>query len=1159
MNSSGTCPECGKSVLPNGLQGLCPECMMKVGLAAETGEVGPDGAQIPRQESKAAPSLAEVARHFPQLEILECLGCGGMGAVYKARQRALDRIVALKILTRENTEQTRDAHFAQRFQREAQALAKLNHPNIIAVHEFGEAGGLPYLVMEYVDGLNLRQLERAGKLAPSEALNIVPQICEALQFAHNAGVVHRDIKPENILLDRNGRVKIADFGIAKILGRQRRAGTLTQAQQVVGTPHYMAPEQVERPAAVDHRADIYSLGVVFYEMLTGELPLGKFAPPSRKVRLDVRLDEVVLHALEKEPDRRYQHASQVKTDVETIATTPLSSGTERRDGSNSTDSELREGKAAARPPAWVTVSRWSARTLGTLLLAAFVLMLMAWGMQPLPSLGPREQLASAAWALALLGFVLGWRFEGAAALLIGLAWALFPLAKGLQPHPFLSPLAFYGVVAMLYAVCWWATRGRKTWILAAATVLILMVLGLSFLLVPVFAPSTSAAAPSPQLADNMPRSRAARWKADLEYFSRELPARHKDFFELIPKESFEKAMNQLQRDLPQVSDVEVVLRLKRLVAGLGVAHTRVGGPLEPLAFRRYPIAFFWYSDGLGVFAAAPEYREAIGCHVMQIGSLTPQQVEVAVAPYISRENEAWLHNESPGLMGVAEVLQWLKIAELDGRLRLSLTRPDGRPLTLDISPVDSGTPIRFMFAWEALPLAVPLCHKRPETPYWYEFLPQAQTLYLNYQACSSAPNAPFAEFVHQVLNVADSNSVARVIVDLRNNTGGDSSVVKPLIAGLKSRFRFGAKGQIYALIGRGTFSSGLLAALELRNEPGAILVGEPTGGKPNCYGNSPSFTLPNSRIQVWYCEKYFRTIPTSDPPSLEPDIPVSLSLTQFLAGRDPALEAALSEDARQSSSAHSVQTNAQDVAHVLAKDMLAGADPQKRFFLMGPKTGDATPTNGYALLLVLAGGDGGPDFVTFIKRIYLWAVPNDYLVAELIAPKWDQAQAEQIVWPTETRPYSGMKFSTESLIHAVIGELEKQYRLDTRRIFTLSWSSGGPAGYAASLCKSTRISGSIVAMSVFQPERLPALAAAHGQAYFLLHSPADTLVPIAAAHRARDSLTKNGAEVKLLNYEGGHGWHGDVFGNISTGIRWLEEQTARMLVNSQPKTDAESN
>jgi hypothetical protein len=173
--------------------------------------------------------------------------------------------------------------------------------------------------MEFVDGVNLRQLQKARRLSPREALQIIPQICDALQYAHDEGVVHRDIKPENVLVDRKGRVKIADFGLAKILGRGPEALRLTGEGQVMDTPHYMAPEQVEHPLTVDHRADIYSLGVVFYEMLTGELPLGRFQPPSRKVQVDVRLDEVVLHALEKEPDRRYQHASQVKTDVQQVA------------------------------------------------------------------------------------------------------------------------------------------------------------------------------------------------------------------------------------------------------------------------------------------------------------------------------------------------------------------------------------------------------------------------------------------------------------------------------------------------------------------------------------------------------------------------------------------------------------------------------------------------------------------------------------------------------------------------------------------------------------------------------------------------------------------------------------------------------------------------
>jgi serine/threonine protein kinase len=349
------------------------------------------------------PSPSELAALFPQLDILEFIGQGGMGAVYKARQKELDRIVALKILP---PDIGRDAAFAGRFTREARALARLNHSGIVTLYEFGVAAGIPagrgagasspaeetvaggermgsstgaasssvgpggrmpdttplcYFVMEYVDGVTLRQLLTGERVSAREALAIVPQICDALQYAHDAGIVHRDIKPENILLDRRGRVKVADFGLAKIVAQEprgagwesavsptgsrpgghdsgaselRRSGglpirdtagcqpapqDLTDAGKVMGTPQYMSPEQITAPGEVDHRADIYALGVVFYQMLTGELPGKTIEPPSKKVAIDVRLDEVVLRALEKKPELRYQQASVLKTQVETIA------------------------------------------------------------------------------------------------------------------------------------------------------------------------------------------------------------------------------------------------------------------------------------------------------------------------------------------------------------------------------------------------------------------------------------------------------------------------------------------------------------------------------------------------------------------------------------------------------------------------------------------------------------------------------------------------------------------------------------------------------------------------------------------------------------------------------------------------------------------------
>jgi serine/threonine protein kinase len=185
----------------------------------------------------------------------------------------------------------------------------------------GMAGEACYLVMEHVEGSNLRHILERGKLTPAQALHIVPQICSALEYAHARQIIHRDIKPENILITLDGEAKITDFGLARILrGEAPEAGTpLTGTQVLMGTVEYMAPEQRERARSVDHRADIYSLGVVFYEMLTGELPIGRFAPPSRKVAIDVRLDDVVLKALEKEPEQRYQRASHLSQGI-TVAT-----------------------------------------------------------------------------------------------------------------------------------------------------------------------------------------------------------------------------------------------------------------------------------------------------------------------------------------------------------------------------------------------------------------------------------------------------------------------------------------------------------------------------------------------------------------------------------------------------------------------------------------------------------------------------------------------------------------------------------------------------------------------------------------------------------------------------------------------------------------------
>jgi serine/threonine protein kinase len=258
-----------------------------------------------------APTVAELAAAFPELTVHDRIGQGGMAAVYHATQVRLGRAVALKVM---RPDLMREPQFVERFVREAKALAALSNPHVLAMHDFGERAGYCFLVTEFVDGANLRELMQLGRLSPDEVLRIVPQICAGLHFAHQHGVVHRDIKPENVLVDRHGQVKLADFGLAKLAGAPGPA--LTRSSVVLGTPHYMAPEQWHGSAGVDHRADIYSLGVVLYELLTGRLPVGTYAPASAQPGVPAGVDQVVQKSLQQEPELRYQSAREVQADLE---------------------------------------------------------------------------------------------------------------------------------------------------------------------------------------------------------------------------------------------------------------------------------------------------------------------------------------------------------------------------------------------------------------------------------------------------------------------------------------------------------------------------------------------------------------------------------------------------------------------------------------------------------------------------------------------------------------------------------------------------------------------------------------------------------------------------------------------------------------------------
>jgi predicted esterase len=239
-----------------------------------------------------------------------------------------------------------------------------------------------------------------------------------------------------------------------------------------------------------------------------------------------------------------------------------------------------------------------------------------------------------------------------------------------------------------------------------------------------------------------------------------------------------------------------------------------------------------------------------------------------------------------------------------------------------------------------------------------------------------------------------------------------------------------------------------------------------------------------------------------------------------------------------------------DVADVPSNEFFAGGDKNKRYFLIGGGEGARVPKRGFSLLIVLPGGDGGVDFNPFVKRIYKNSLSKKYLVAELVSVKWTANQV--IVWPTSRSKVDKQKFSTEEFVEAVVEDVKARYKLNKQNIFTLSWSSGGPAAYAISVQEEKSVVGSYIAMSVFKPDELGSLSHAAGHFYFIEHSPEDKVCPFRMAKNAHKMLREHGGGTKLVTYKGGHGWHGNVFGRIHKGIRWLEVAVRKQSRKRKP-------
>jgi hypothetical protein len=383
-------------------------------------------------------------------------------------------------------------------------------------------------------------------------------------------------------------------------------------------------------------------------------------------------------------------------------------------------------------------------------------------------------------------------------------------------------------------------------------------------------------------------TREERWLQDLTFLTDILPRSHLNPFTKMPEAGFRAAVDSLGKSIGRLEDHEIVVGLMRILAGIGDAHTGLVTP----DFPAFPVYFHFFGDGAFLIGTTREHRNLLRYRLIRVGDFELEDVCKRLRTVIPHENEAHLLATYPRYLMYAEVLHALGIIPDKERARFVLEDEEGSVHEVDMTVIPRTENQPWIPAVAKDELQALLSHRSIE-PYWYEYLVDRSALYIQYRACTEMPHKPFRDFTADVLACIDTCTVDKVIIDLRQNGGGNSSIIKPLINGLVRLESEKRLGDVYLLIGRRTFSSAVLNAVQIENEVGAVLVGEPTGGKPNSFGEIDTFTLAHSGLTVHISTKYFRLFEDEDPPSLMPDIVVEVESKDYFSITDPVLDTVL--------------------------------------------------------------------------------------------------------------------------------------------------------------------------------------------------------------------------------------------------------------------------
>lgn len=388
------------------------------------------------------------------------------------------------------------------------------------------------------------------------------------------------------------------------------------------------------------------------------------------------------------------------------------------------------------------------------------------------------------------------------------------------------------------------------------------------------------------------KSPTQRWREDLALLADLLPKSHKQLFFQLTEEQFRHQVADLDRRLPDLNEDQSAVELTKLVASVGDAHTKLSF-WGPLAAVRLPIALYWFQDGLFVVAATKEQRELLGCRLQRVGDQEIAAVCRQLAAFISHENEAQVKNAAPELLVFPRLLVALGLLPQSDSVPLTLITPEGKEVALQLAAANPEAIGKMIQAYNLPADSRPPYLRNTRAAYWIEHLEDPGVIYLQYNRCQEAPTYPIVRLQADLEALLQEHPTAPLVIDLRHNGGGDSSVLDPLIAALAAKPRFQQKGSLFVIVGRRTFSSAILNALDLRDQAQAIVVGEPTGGKPNHFGEVQTILLPNSGLSVSYSTKFFQTSKT-DAPSLMPDLLAAQTYADYTSGTDPALAAVIS-------------------------------------------------------------------------------------------------------------------------------------------------------------------------------------------------------------------------------------------------------------------------